>query len=123
MTFYDDMRAVASDVIGEFKQGTVIYVEMQPQAGATPDNPSAPVPVEHPINAVTRPVEFKYVDGTQIVQSDEQFTIAALDAEAAGFEPSMTGFALIDGTRSKIVGIKRIPAAGDPITYTIIVRR
>lgn len=119
MTIYDDMRVVASEVIGEFAQGTIVYIELQPQEGATPDAPLPPVPVPHPINGVTRPVEFKYVDGTQIVQSDEQFTIAALD----GVTPSMEGNVTIDGARAEIVGIKRIPAAGDPITFVVIVRR
>jgi hypothetical protein len=119
MTIYDDMRQVASDVIGEFKQGSIAYVELQPVAGATPDNPGTPVPVTYPVNGVTRPVEFKYVDGTNIVQSDEQFTIAALD----GVTPTMEGYATIDGRQAKIVGIKRIPAAGDPITFVVIVRR
>lgn len=123
MSIYDDMRAVASEVIGEFAQGSIVYIELQPQAGATPDAPLPPVPVEHPINGVTRPVEYKYVDGTQIVQSDEQFTIAALDAESAGFTPDMKDHTTIDGRGAKIVGIKRIPAAGDPITFVIIVRR
>lgn len=123
MSIYDDMRQVTSEVIGEFKQGSIAYVELQPQAGATPDNPGAPVPVSYPVNGVTRPVEFKYVDGTDIVQSDEEFTIAALDAERAGFTPAMEGYATIDGERAKIVGIKRIPAAGDPITFVVIVRR
>lgn len=133
MSIYDDMRAVASEVIGEFAQGSIAYVELQPQAGATPDAPLPPVEVTYPVNGVTRPVEFKYVDGTDIVQSDEQFTIPALDAERAvalapnddqvGFTPSMEGYATIDGKRAKIVGVKRIPAAGDPITYVVIVRR
>jgi hypothetical protein len=118
MGFYDDMQAVARDVIGEFAQGTIIYVELQPQEGGTPDDPLPPVSVEHSIDAVTRPVEFKYVDGTQIVQSDEQFTMPG-----GGVEPTMDGKATIDGRACKIVGIKRIPAAGTVITYTVIVRR
>lgn len=123
MSIYDDLRTVASEVIGEFAQGSIAYVELQPVAGATPDEPGVPAQQSYPINGVTRPVEFKYIDGTHIVQTDEQFTVAALDAENAGFTPSMDGWAMIDGAHAKIVGIKRIPAAGDPITYVVIVRR
>ena len=122
MSIYDDLRVIASNVIRDFAQGSIAYVELQPQAGATPDAPGVPVPQSYPINGVTRPVEFKYVDGTDIVQTDEQFTIAALDAETAGFTPSMEGYATIDGAKAEIVGLKRIPAAGDPITYVVIVR-
>jgi hypothetical protein len=118
MGFYDDIRAVASDVIGEFKQGTVIYVELQPQAGATPDNPGEPVPVEHPINAVVRPVSTKYVDGSHIVQSDRQLTMPA-----DGVEPTMEGSVKIDSKTYKIIEIMPNPAAGDPVTYTLIVRK
>lgn len=118
MSIYDDLRDVASDVFAEFKQGTVQYVEMQAQAGATPDAPLPPVAVPHALNATVRPVSTKYVDGSHIVQSDRQITMPN-----DGVTPSMNGYMTIDGSKYKIVEIMPVPAAGDPVTFTVIVRR
>lgn len=118
MSFYDDMQAVASDVLGEFKQGSVSYIELTPQAGSTPDAPLPPTTVTTVINATVRPVSTKYVDGTHIVQSDRQVTFAG-DAAT----PNMNGFIEIDGARYKIVEILPAPAAGTVVSYTLIVRR
>lgn len=118
MSFYDDMQLVASDVLGEFKQGSVSYVAMTPQPGSTPDDPLPPVESSTSVNATVRPVSTKYVDGTHIVQSDKQVTFAG-DAAT----PSISGFVDIDGSRYKIVEILPVPAAGTVISYTLIVRR
>ena len=115
---YDDMRKVANAVHPKFKQGTIVYVEMQPRTGGTPDDPLEPVQVTHTINALARPVSTKYVDGSIIVQSDKQISMPN-----AGVEPKMTGYVTIDAILHKIVQIMPRPAAGSPITYTLIVRR
>jgi hypothetical protein len=119
MSFYDDMQIVASDVLSEFAQGSVSYIPIIPQPGATPDNPLPPVdgtPVA--LSAVVRPVSTKYVDGSHIVQSDRQVTFAA-----GVVTPDITGFVDIDGVRYKIVEIMPTPAAGTVVSYTLIVRR
>lgn len=118
MSIYDDARLIATDLLNEFKQGTILYVELQPQAGATPDNPGEPVEVEHTLNAVARPVSTKYVDGSHIVQSDKQIIMPG-----DGIEPRMSGSMKIDGVTHKIIEIMPVPAAGDPVTYTVIVRK
>ncbi len=116
--FYSDLRAVASNVLSEFKQGSVSYVRMQSVVGATPDDPGTPIEVVSPLNATVRPVSTKYVDGSHIIQSDRQVTMPN-----DGIEPKMSGFIRIDGSDHKIIEIMPRPAAGDPITYTVIVRR
>lgn len=116
--FYDDMRAVASEVFAEFKQGTVAYVGLTSVAGATPDAPGAPVETATTINATVRPVSTKYVDGSHIVQSDRQVSMPN-----DGTTPQMSGFMRIDGVDHKIIEIMPRPAAGTPVTYTVIVRR
>lgn len=119
MSLYDDMQTVASDVLAEFKQGTVSYIAMVPQAGSTPDDPLPPVEgVPVSLNAAVRPVSTKYVDGTHIVQSDKQVTFAG-----GVVDPDMSGFIDIDGVRFKIVEILPVPAAGTVVSYTVIVRR
>ena len=118
MSIYDEMQGVAKELFADFQQGSIIYVELQPAAGATPDDPGNPVRVEHPLTATARPVSTKYVDGSHIVQSDRQVSMPG-----GGVEPQMSGFLLIDGTQHKIIGIKRIPEAGTVISYILIVRR
>lgn len=119
MSFYDDMQIVASDVLAEFKQGSVSYIAITPQPGSTPDEPLPPIPADPvSLNATVRPVSTKYVDGTHIVQSDKQVTFAA-----GVVTPDISGFIDIDGSRFKIVEVLPVPAAGTVVTYTLIVRR
>ena len=115
---YDDARNVAIGIFAEFKQGVIKYVELQAQAGGTPDEPLTPTEVIHPINATARPVSSKFVDGSHIVQSDRQISMPN-----DGIEPKITGYVTIDGSRYKIIEIMPRPAAGTPVTYTLIVRR
>lgn len=115
---YDDVRDVAVNVFAEFKQGTITYVELQPQEGSTPDDPLEPVEVAHVINATARAVSTKYVDGSIIVRTDKQISMPN-----TGIEPEMTGYVTIDGSRHKIVQIMRRPEAGVPVAYTLVVRR
>lgn len=118
MTIYDDMRAVAGEVFGEFKQGVVRYVRLTAQPGATPDDPGEPVQTPFPLNATVRPVSTKYVDGSHIVQSDRQIAMP----NTGVIEPDMSGFVEIDGSHYKIIEIMPRPAAGRPVLWLLIVR-
>lgn len=120
MNIYDEMRGVANEVFAEFKQGEVKYVAVTTTAGVSPDEPaSTGETVSDPLNTTARTVSTKYVDGTHIVQSDKQVNMPNNGVT----EPKMSGFLLIDGVRHKIIEIMPRPAAGTPITWTIIARR
>lgn len=120
MSIYDDMRSVASDLMAEFKHGVIQYIGVTTTAGGTPDEPGSSVKADPiTLNAVARPVSTKYVDSSHIVQSDKQITIPN-DGLAT---PTMAGFIRIDGVDHKIIEIMARPAAGDPISWTVIVRR
>jgi len=116
-SFYEEMRAVASDVINQFKQGRVYYVALT-HSGGTVDNPGEPTEVETELPAVVRGVQFKYVDGTNIIGSDQQLTMTA-----DGVVPTINGFIKLDGVRHKIVSVSAIPPAGDAVAYRVIFRR
>lgn len=116
--FYDEMRAVASDVFAEFKQGTIEYVTMQPAAGSTPDDPGDPVVTVIPLNATAKPVSQRYVDGTHITGSEVEIAMPN-----DGVTPQMTGFIRIDSVTHKIVRIMARPAAGTPVSFNLIVKR
>ena len=119
MTIYDDMRAVALDVMNEFQQGDISYVEIQRTEGATPDDPDEPVPVPYKLTATARPVSTKYVDGSHIIQSDRQITMP----NDGRVEPDMSGYVTIDQSSFKIIEIMPRPAAGRPVVWLLIVRR
>lgn len=116
--FYNDMQALASELLTEFKQGVITYVGLTPGTG-TADEPGEPVETPTVLKgAVARGVEFKYVKGTGVLSTDLQITIPA-----DTITPAPQGFFIVDGQRLKTVEIHRIPAAGTPVAYTIIVRK
>lgn len=121
MSFYDDLRQVSSELHAEFQQGDVRYVPMVVTAGARPDLPASSVkgtPV--PVNATVRPVSTKYVDGTNVVMTDKQ---ASLPNDGETPVPVLGHFLRIDGVDHRIIVIMARPAAGDPVSWTVIVRR
>jgi hypothetical protein len=88
--------------------------------GTSPDEPVSTAkgtPVT--LNATARPVSTKFVDGSHIVQSDKQVVIP--NDGLATLE--MSGFIRIDGVDHKIIELMARPAAGEPVTWTAIVRR
>ena len=116
--FYSDMQAIVSGILDEFTQGTIWYVTKTRVAGATPDAPGASGESATPIKAVSRPVSTKFVDGTHIIQTDEEIVM-----KADGVVPTMDGWITVDGVRLKIVKIIRTPPAGTAIVYVLVVRR
>lgn len=119
--FYTEMQTEASELLVEFAQGTIAYVQMTPQAGATPDEPLPSVAVSTALaGAVARGVQYKYVMRGLAVASDLQVVLAG---DALSVSPSIGDFVDIDSVRYKIMQIVSNPAAGIVVTYTLIVRK
>lgn len=119
MGFYDDMQAVATDVLREFKQGTVVLTRITAGA-ADPETswiPGTPTTASYTLDAVVRRVEQKYVDGSLIVATDNQIITAVPPVG-----PAMTDQITIDGVAQVIKDIRPIPAAGTPVAYIIFVQ-
>jgi hypothetical protein len=121
------MRAVTQDVLREFDQRKpgvdtqadgLWYIGMTPGAGPA-DEPGEPTPVPFRLEGAARGVAFQFIDGTTIVASDLQCTVAAKD----GFAPAMTGFIDVDGSRHKIIRIVNLPPVGVTVAHTIIFRK
>ena len=117
MPFYDDMQAIARDVLTEFQQGEVKYVQIVPGSGPV-DNPGPSTKNRFTIPATATGVQFKYVQSGLAVASDLQ-VIAPIDPL---FVPDMKGMVEIDGKSYKIVAVKPIPPAGTPVVNVIIIR-
>ncbi len=119
MTFYEEMRDVAAEILTEFKQGVIQLVTITPGAGPAHD-PGAPT--ETPVTlvgAVARGIKFKYVSMGLGVASDMQVTHSVQE----GATPAINGFVLIDGVKFKIVNVVDIPGAGTVVVHTLIVRK
>lgn len=116
--FYKSMQGLATDLLTEFNQGSIEYVKLTKGDGP-PDDPGPPSEKKYPVKGAVRGVKFKYVDGTHIIASDLQTTIA-VDPR---FQPDMTGFLMVDGKRFKIVSVQPIPPAGTVVANRIIFRK
>lgn len=127
MGLYDDMQAVAREVLTDpdFNQGIIKYIGITPGAGPVDDpGPSTPTPFTL-AGAVASGVWMKYVNMNLAVATDLQ-VVMSVDTR---FTPDMTDMVDIEkppgsGTfkRHKIVSVIQTPAAGTPVTYTLIVR-
>ena len=126
MTFYDDMQAVAADVLKTFKQGVIKYVDITPGSGPD-DEPGDPTETLLTLDAAARGVKFKYVQGGLAVASDLQVTASVSATNEAGgvvsLAPSMNGFIEVDDERYKIVQILPKPSAGTTVAFVFIVRK
>lgn len=116
-TFYQDMQAVASDLLRKFDQGDVYYIAAVKGAGPA-DAPGEPVETTYKVDAAARGVSFKYIDGSNIVASDLQATMAV----HSDFTPAIGGFVIVGARRYKVVRVVAKPAAGTPVAYTVIFR-
>lgn len=119
MGFYDEMRGVADELLGEFAQGTVTITK----PGASTPGPNAwdpPVtsdPVVYTLDATVKGVSRQFVDGTTVLATDLEVTAAVFGAE---LEPADQ--LAIDGQVVVVVETLRVPAAGTLVAWKFIVR-
>lgn len=119
MSIYDDLVPVATEVLKEFNQPELSYVELVPATDGTPFDPGEPTPVVHPIiGGVARGVEFKYVDGSQVVASDGQITCSVRQS----FTPDIKDYVDVGKQRCKIKRATGLPPT-TPVVYIIIYER
>ena len=126
MSFYDDMQNVASDVLKQFQQGVIKYVDITSGTGPA-DDPGEPTENEFILDGAARGVKFKYVQNGFAVASDLQITSSLKAKNSSGSEvilnPNMKGFISVDGVKYKIVKILPKPAAGTTVAFVFIVRK
>lgn len=118
MSIYDEMQSVASEVLSEFKHGTIKLVSVTSGTGAA-DDPGAPTEVVTALDAVVKGAPFKYVRDGFAVSTDLMVTAAVID----GITPSVNDFIEIDSIRYKIVQDVSAPAAGTRIVWKFLVRK
>lgn len=118
MSIYDELKPVVSELLAEFKQGTIQLVQLTSGAGS-PDDPGAPTETVIELDAVARGASFKYVKDGFAVATDLEVTAAVID----GVTPSKNDFIVIDGQRYKIIEDLRVPAAGTKVAWKFLVRK
>lgn len=120
MTIYDDVKAVASEVLGDsdLKQGTVKLIQVTPGSGPA-DDPGEPTEKEYTLDAVVRGAPFKYIRDGFVTATDQMVTAAII----AGVTPTKNDFIEIDGVRCKIIEDVSAPGAGTRVVWKFLVRK
>lgn len=127
MPLYDDLQAVARDVLSDpdLKQGIIFYVDVIPGNGPV-DEPGEPTQVPYELTGGTATgVSFKYVQDGLAIATDLQI-VAPIDPR---YTPNMRGFittkdkATDPGVKYKIVEILKKPAVGTTVAVLFIIRR
>lgn len=115
---YDELQAVAGEILGEFKQGAISLVQETPGSGPA-DDPGEPTVVTTALDAVASGVSWQYQQ--QGFNTETDLTVTA--AVVAGITPSVNDSVTIDGSSYKIVKDISPPAAGTRVVWKFIVRR
>lgn len=129
-TFYQEMQDVATDILTEFGQGTILLeTETEVPDPLRPWSPGAPVVVSYRLDGAMRLVDKRFVDGTLVVGTESQATVAVtahstLDESEVSLEdldPQMGWTLVADGSRRVIKKVVRIPEVGTAVAYALIV--
>lgn len=119
MAFYDDMAAVALELITEFgSEQTLLDVTpgtYDPVTGET----TGDTPISQPAQVILLDYTLQesgqqYADGTQIQQGDKKIIIAA---QGLAWAPGPTTKVDVGGVIWQIVNIKESNPAGTPLVY------
>lgn len=113
MSFYTEMQAVATELLTEFKQGTVRYIASGTTSGPAYD-PVIGSPMPYTVNATVRGVQQKYIQDGYISASDLQATVSVFDVE-----PTVSGTLEIDGAEKQIIQVDALPGAGTTVAWRI----
>lgn len=116
MTIYEELQPVASELLKEFKQGSIKLIQISSSGSSdAPTNTETSVDLD----AVVRGLTYKYVKEGFSVQSD--FIVSS--AVVSDITPTLKDFIEIDGVRHKIIKDESPPAAGTRVSWKFIVSR
>jgi hypothetical protein len=113
MSFYDEMRGVADELLGEFKQGAV---SLKRKTGTTPGENEWDPPVDvfttYPLTATVKRLHQRYENGVLIVETGDMVTFAG-----PAVVPEITDTLIIDGVERVITNLTPIPGAGTTVVW------
>lgn len=115
---YGRMQGTATRLLTKFNQGAITLIRVTPGA-ADPDRPwvvNPPTTTSYPLQGAVRRVEQKYVNGTTIVETDDQINFAV-----PPIVPNMSDKFTVDGKPRVLKDLRPLPAAGTPVAYIAFV--
>lgn len=122
---YDSAIALARRLIK--KKGAVVTLRGFSRAPDPSDdepwNPSPNDPQDAEVDAVFLDFEQKYIDGSVILFGDQQVYMPAFDTSGDPLTPEAEGVVIRGGETWKIIAVKPLNPAGDPVMYTLQVRQ
>lgn len=118
MSIYDELVPVVRDVMGEFQQGEINLVKLEPGDGP-PDNPGPSTPVRTRLDATASGVSAKLVQDGFATATDLMVIAATIDGIVIGVNDRIE----IDGIQHTIVKDMTVPAAGTKLAWKLVVRR
>ena len=115
MSLYDDMRGIATELLTEFKQGSMVLLQYTPASGP-PHNPGKPSWLRLPFNGTANGVSEYMLQDTLVQSSDRVVNMPA------AIVPTVKDRIEIDGVGYQIIKVTPKPAAGDPVVWQVVVR-
>ena len=119
MSIYDELQGVTSEIMSEFKQGSIKLVQFKQSESSTPDDPEEIEEVLTELDGTAKGVSFQYLKDSFITVSDTEVTTSVI----IGVKPLENDFIDIDGVRYKILKFQSLPKAGTPCVWKFIVRK
>jgi hypothetical protein len=119
MSIYGDMQNLATNLLTDFNQGELSYIQLVPATGGTIDNPGTPTPVKTPVKGAVRGVSQKYINAGFATGSEKQATINVI----AGLNPKNGDQFSVDGEIFTITKVLKKPEAGTTVAYVLILKK
>lgn len=113
--FYEEMRGVADELLGEFKQGSVQLKRVTTLPGPNDWTPGEEAVETHDLSATVKRVDQRYENGVLIVETVDIVTFAV-----PAVVPAMTDLLVIDGRDRVITSLKPTPSAGTVVAWKAI---
>jgi hypothetical protein len=107
MSFYDEMAGVATELLGEFKQGVVSLKRVALTPGEHEWEPPTEVATTYALKAVVKRMHHRYENGALIAETGDMVTFAV-----PAVTPLLTDKLVIDGVERAITNLTPIPGAG-----------
>jgi len=111
---YDELRGVADDLLGEFRQGSVLLKRVTTVPGPNEWDTPTETTETWELKAAVRRVHQRYENGVLIVQTGDIVTFAVPPVE-----PAITDYLVIDGRVCAITSPVKIPGAGTVVAWKV----
>lgn len=120
---YDELQQVASEVLGEFRRGTVTYTTPE-TGGDTPFDAATPGTEYTVKGAIATPYKSRQYS-ERLASATMRVVFPQIDPDTGSdiaFTPSQAGTLSVDGVNREIVAVDRSLGGGDALVWHIYVK-